>query len=130
MKVICVVGRCHDARGAYFALSNIWKAQETMGHIWFMGGIPFYPQGASLLLEGILGVPQERFLQGNLELVRRADAVYAMESFAKSPEAQLMVEEALKLSKPVFYKAKELDTYLESRPVPEVKEVHRAKARA
>ena len=82
-------------------LANIWRAQEAALAIWCMGGVAICPHSNCFLFDG--EAPDDVWLKGDLELLRRSDALLLSEGWEASGGAQAEKTLAEALGLPVFY---------------------------
>ena len=79
---------------------NIMRAREVAMDLWRMGYIALCPHTNTLLFDGLR--PDEDWLQGDLELLRRCDIVVLVPGWRASRGAQAEVQEALRLGLPIY----------------------------
>jgi hypothetical protein len=89
---------------------NIMVAREAAISVWQMGAVAICPQLNTAFFGGV--VPEEKFIQGYLEVVRRCDAVLLLPDWILSEGAQLERAEALGCDVPVFCDTKALRSWL------------------
>lgn len=82
MKVIYIAGKYRDTRGEWYVLENIRKAEEAAMFVWHSGGVALCPHKNTAFFGG--SCPDDVWLQGDLELLSRCDAVYAIEGWRTS----------------------------------------------
>ena len=80
---------------------NIIFARDMAMEVWKLGAIPLCPHLNSMLMGGV--VPDQDFLDGDLVLLDRCDAVYAIRGWQQSAGAKREVEFANSKGIPVFY---------------------------
>lgn len=80
-KLIYIIGpyRSTTIRGV---VENIRRAEEAAIRLWKLGAAPICPHMNSALMDGI--VPDEEFLAGGIEIMKRCDAVYLCEGWRES----------------------------------------------
>lgn len=110
MKVIYIAGKYRDVRGEYYVVQNIRAAEKIALHIWENGAVAICPHANTRLFGGAL--PDETWLNGDLELIRRSDAVYQMENAHDSAGAKMEIELAKKLGMPVLRGLVNLRNYI------------------
>jgi nucleoside 2-deoxyribosyltransferase len=79
---------------------NIIRAGLVAVKVWESGAVAFCPHLNAALFDGIL--PEERFLAGGLEMVRRCDALVLVAGWQGSAGTLAEIELANRLGKPVF----------------------------
>ena len=82
-------------------LANIWTAQEAALLVWQSGGVAICPHANTALFDG--EAADEVWLAGDLELLRRSDAVLMCGAWQDSTGARAEHELAKALALPVFY---------------------------
>jgi hypothetical protein len=102
MKVIYIAGKYRDPRGAYYIQSNIREAERVALLVWKSGGVALCPHKNTALFDGALGIPDETWLLGDIELMKRCDAVFEMENSQESEGAQREIAVAEALGIPVL----------------------------
>lgn len=112
MKVIYVAGRYRDARGAFYIQANIREAERVALSIWLEGAAALCPHKNTALFDGAFGIPDETWLHGDLEMLSRCDAVYAMPGWESSVGASAEVARARELGIPVLFNQFDLLKYL------------------
>lgn len=84
-------------------LANIWTAQEAALVVWQAGGVAICPHANTALFDG--EADDSVWLQGDLELLRRSDAVLMCGAWQESAGATAEHRLATELGLPVFYEA-------------------------
>jgi len=102
--------------------ANTMDAREYCMSLWRWGVTPICPHLNSLLMEGI--ATYEEFILGDLELVKRSDAVLMIGSWDNSKGAKQERDYALTIGKPVFTTMTDLFEWVEKQP-PENEEEER-----
>jgi hypothetical protein len=99
-KVIYIIG---PFRGASYwdQVQNIRRAEEAALRVWQMGGVALCPHLNTANFQGAL--PDSVWLEGDLEFVRRSDAVLCISGWQKSEGSIKEVAEAEKSHLPVLY---------------------------
>jgi hypothetical protein len=99
MKVVYVAG-AYRGSCEWEVEANIRKAEAIALQLWKMGAVAICPHKNTAHFGGAL--PDERWLQGDLELVRRSDAVCCAPGWEESEGARGEVALAHELAIPVF----------------------------
>ena len=73
--------------------ANIYAAQYAAKELWKEGWAVICPHANSQGMDGI--VPEETFLEGDLEILRRCDAIYMMAGWEASAGATNELQEAI-----------------------------------
>jgi hypothetical protein len=92
---------------------NIRRAEALALEAWALGAAVICPHKNTAHFDGAL--PDGVWLAGDLEMVRRCDAVVCTSDWARSTGARGEVELARSLGIPVFESITELASWLESR---------------
>jgi len=100
LKVVFISGK-YRAPTEWGVKQNIHAAEQAAMHVWQLGGVAICPHLNTAFFGG--SCPDETWLAGDLELLRRCDAVYAMVDWRQSKGATAEVELAESLGLPVFF---------------------------
>lgn len=113
MKVIYIAGAFRGPT-AWDIAENIRKAERAGLEVAKLGAMPLIPHANTAHFHGAL--PDEFWLDGTLELLRRADAVYVFDpaDIERSRGTRGEVEEAGRLDKPVCTTLAGLHLWLET----------------
>ena len=98
-RVVYIAGPFRSPTG-WGVTQNIRQAEEWALEVWKWGGIALCPHLNTANFSGAL--PDEVWLQGDLELLRRCDAVLALPRWYSSTGASVEAEFAETLRLPVF----------------------------
>jgi hypothetical protein len=110
VKVIYVVGP-YRAETEWGVVQNIRKAEAVALDIWKMGAVAICPHKNTAMFGGNL--PDERWLEGDLELVRRSDAICCVPGWENSAGSHGEVAEARERGLPAFFSLPELREWLD-----------------
>src|SRR3972149_3783943 len=88
MKVIYIAGPYRDSRGEFYVGQNIYEAEMAALRVWQMGGVALCPHKNSGGLGGAYGLDDRTWLEGDLELLRRCDAIYLITDWQSSAGVQ------------------------------------------
>lgn len=99
MPVIYIAGK-YRAPTPWQVLGNVRLAQEAALQVWKAGGVAMCPHSNTGLFDG--ECPDEVWLAGDLELLRRSDAIYLMADWRESNGASNEYRVAVELGLPVF----------------------------
>ena len=105
MRVIYVAGK-YKAPTEWELVQNIRHAEEVARRLWAEGWVVICPHMNTAHWGGLLEDPEEDhllWLRGDLELVKRCDAIYMLNNWDKSSGARSEHELALKLKKEIIY---------------------------
>ncbi|GAF97684.1 unnamed protein product [marine sediment metagenome] len=111
VKVVYVAG-AYRAETEWGVVQNIRHAEAVALDIWKLGAMAICPHKNTAHFGGTL--PDEVWLQGDLELVRRSDAVCCVAGWDESRGARGEVALARQLSIPVFFSTQEVQAWLSS----------------
>jgi hypothetical protein len=109
MKVVYVVGP-YRAPSEYQVLLNIRRAEELALRVWRSGAACICPHKNTAFLGG--AADDSVWLIGDLEIIRRCDAVVCVDGWKSSKGALGEVDLALKLNIPVFENFEEFSVWL------------------
>ena len=112
MKVIYIAGPYRSQLGKWQVRLNIRRAEEAAVFVWQHGGVALCPHKNTAGFGGVPGCSDATWLSGDIELLKRCDAVLAIDEWASSQGARLEVIYANKAGIPVFYTAQEVVDYL------------------
>jgi len=112
MKVIFISGHYRDERGEFYVRCNIREAESAALFVWLNGGVALCPHKNTAGLGGAHGIPDTTWLDGDLELLDRCDAVYAIPGWDSSTGAKREVEFAKIRGIPVLYDQADLLKFL------------------
>jgi nucleoside 2-deoxyribosyltransferase len=99
VKVIYIAGK-YRGPNAWAIEQNIRAAEEVAAKVWAMGHVALCPHANARHNPG--GAPDEVYLAGTLELMRRCDAVVLVHNWEDSEGAKAEVAEAKRLGIPVW----------------------------
>jgi hypothetical protein len=100
LPVIYVAGP-YRAPTAHGVFTNILKAREAALVVWKMGAVAICPHCNAGLFDG--EAPDEVWLAGDLELLRRSDAVLMLDGWNASSGASAEHQLATDMGLPIFY---------------------------
>ena len=113
-KVVYIAGPYRSKDGIWYIKENIRKAELAALEVWNFGGVALCPHKNTAFFDGAVGIPDETWLQGDLELLSRCDAVYAIEGWERSAGARAEVECAQELEMPVYFFVQQIHEYLKN----------------
>lgn len=108
-KVIFISGPFH-AVNAWERELNIRRAEVVALEVWKAGAVAICPHTNTAHFEGAL--QDHVWLLGDMEIMRRCDAVMCVEGWDKSVGSRLEVDEAKRRKLPVFYDINQLTCWL------------------
>lgn len=112
MKVIYIAGKYRDGRGEWWIRENIRRAEAAAEFVWQNGGAALCPHKNTGFFGGLPGCTDETWLAGDVEMLRRCDAVWAIEGWGESSGAMGEVDCAKKWGIPVFFCKRDVLEYL------------------
>ena len=105
VRVVYVAGPFR-APTAWEIAENIREAERIGLQIARLGAMPLIPHANTAHFHGSL--PDEFWLKGTMELMRRCDAIMMLDGWRKSEGSVAEREEMVRLGKPVFHWASDL----------------------
>lgn len=112
MKLVFVAGP-YRAANEWDILTNVRKAEAAALAIWRLGASVICPHKNTQNFGG--AAPDEVWLAGAIEQVRRSDAVFCVDNWEYSAGALNEVNVAKELGLPVFTHINDLDAWLKGR---------------
>lgn len=112
IKVVYIAGPYRDNRGEYHVRQNIRHAEAAAIHVWQNGGVALCPHKNTAGFGGVPGCTDKTWLEGDLELLFRSDAMWAIEGWRNSAGAIAEVEFARQLNIPVLFCLNEVKGFL------------------
>lgn len=92
---------------------NVRRAEEASLDLWKIGGVAVIcPHTNTRFFQD--ECPDEVWLTGIMEILRRCDAVFAVPGWSKSTGTMAEIAEAKRLDKPVFFSLQEVLDWLDS----------------
>ena len=111
MKLIYIAGP-YRASGEWELVQNIRRAEALALEVWKLGAACICPHKNTAFFGGT--APDELWLEGDLEMLRRCDAVLCTEDWERSAGARGEIKLAREIAIPVFEAIDELKSWLES----------------
>lgn len=91
-------------------VKNIEMAKDSAIQVWVLGHVALCPHMNSALLDGV--VPDNTFLEGSLELMKRSDIVYCPDHVRPSEGVKQELHVAKQLEMPVYFDYRLLKEHL------------------
>ena len=118
MKLVYVAGpfRAMNPNGksnAWGVQTNIMAAMKLALEVWKLGHAALCPHANTMFFQDADGCADEVWLDGDLEMLRRCDAVLVTPDWQRSSGARREVQEASTLGIPVFFNIDELKVWLD-----------------
>lgn len=109
MKVVYLAGP-YRGETEYGVHQNIQRAEAVALEVWRLGAACLCPHKNTAYFGGFL--PDEVWLEGARELLRRADAIFLMDNWEISAGAESERKLARDIGKPILFSLDELRTWL------------------
>ena len=100
IKVVYIAGPYRSRLGARGVEQNIRRAEDLAYRVWTEGLVALCPHTNAKHFDGIL--PDEVFLKGDLELLKRCDAVLLVNGWRESAGTRAEITFAINQGIPVF----------------------------
>ncbi len=81
------------------------QAEDAALRLWKEGWVVFCPHKNAAHFGGALGIPDGTWLEGDMEILRRCDAIYMLNNWKDSKGAILELQEASRLGLMILYEA-------------------------
>jgi len=107
MKVIYIAGP-YRADTEHGVVENIRRAEEVAIKVWQAGHVALCPHKNTALFGGLC--PDEAWLKGDLELLRRCDGIIMVQGWEKSSGSVAEVGFADRHNIPVYYEVEDIPT--------------------
>ncbi len=102
MKVIYVAGR-YRGESWNEVWENIIHARTEARKLWLQGWAVICPHANSIFMDGKEGETDGVFLNGDLEIIRRCDAIYMLDNWKESSGAKEELRLAVSLGLEIIY---------------------------
>lgn len=112
-KVIYIAGPYRDPRGEFYVRCNIREAERAALWVWLHGAVALCPHKNTAGLGGAHGITDRTWLDGDLELLRRCDAIYLIPGWESSQGAQAEAAFAREHDIPLLYGQADVLRFLE-----------------
>lgn len=100
MKIIYISGQYrNETMGGTFR--NIMHARDVAVRLWNEGWVVICPHLNTFLMDGLC--PDNTWLQGDLEILKRCDAIFILRGWSASEGAKREIEVAIEKGLSVFY---------------------------
>ena len=109
MKIVYVIGR-YRATTEHGVVENIRAAEAVAIEVWKAGAAALCPHKNTALLGGV--VPDESFLAGDIEMLRRCDAAICVPGWETSAGSIGEMKVCADIGMPVFLEIAELVGWL------------------
>jgi len=104
MKVVYIAGP-YTGANEWETHGNIMLAEDRASRLWLAGIAAVCPHKNTAWMGGL--VPYERFIEGDLAILRRCDAVLTCPGWRDSNGAQMEVQAARDRGMPIFHSVEE-----------------------
>jgi hypothetical protein len=120
VKVVYVAGPFRSTnpdgtQDAFGIHQNITRAMAIGLEVWKLGAVALVPHGNTFCLQNADGIDDRVWLDGDLELLNRCDAVIMTPDWTRSSGARAEREHAKARGIPVFYDVGQLAEWLATR---------------
>ena len=112
MKVIYIAGPYRDERGEWWIRENIRDAEDAALYVWQHGAVALCPHKNTAFFGGAPKTKDQMWLEGDLELLERCDALFAIDGWERSEGARQEIDFANRLGIPVLYDFREVSTFI------------------
>ena len=112
MKIIYIAGHYRNERGEYYVRMNIRAAEEAALFVWLNGGVALCPHKNTSGFGGAHGIPDQTWLDGDFELLKRCDAIWAIPGWSSSSGATNEVDYAKLQNIVILYDQHDVLEYL------------------
>jgi len=117
VKVVYIAGpfRATNPDGtqdAWALQNNIMRAMSLALEVWRTGAVALCPHGNTFCFQNAANTPDDVWLNGDLELLRRSDAVLFTPDWQRSSGARAERDFAAGLGLPLFYDVDALRAWL------------------
>ena len=103
MKVVYVAGP-YRAEGWNGVWENIMRAREVSRQLWLKGWAVICPHANTIFMDGP-DIEANQFIEGDLEILARSDALCVIDGWLQSDGAQQEHQRAMELQMPIYYGA-------------------------
>jgi hypothetical protein len=112
LKIIYIAAPYRSDKGEWYVRQNIRIAEEAAVFVWSNGGVALTPHKNTSGFGGVNGLPDSVWLEGDLELLRRCDAVWMVDEWRSSRGARQERAIALEIGLPILYSKKDVLEFL------------------
>jgi hypothetical protein len=102
MKIIYIAGP-YRAPSEWEVVQNIRRAEAAAVFVWQHGAAALCPHKNTALFGGVPGCPDTTWLEGDMEMLLRCDAVFAIENWKNSSGARQEIDTARTNNIPVLF---------------------------
>ena len=107
---VVYIGGPYSAPTQYLIEQNIRAAETLALEVWKLGAVAICPHTMTRFYEGVL--PRATWLEGDLELLRRSDALLLVKGWEESAGTRAEVQHAARLHIPTFERLEWLNRWL------------------
>jgi nucleoside 2-deoxyribosyltransferase len=97
---------------AWGVQQNVMRAMALSLEVWKRGGVGLCPHSNTMFFQDAHGCEDRVWLDGDIELLKRSDAILMTEDYERSSGARAELEFALKHGIPALYSVADLETFL------------------
>ena len=106
MKIIYTAGP-YRGEGWNAVFENICRARTAARKLWVKGWAVICPHANTWFMDGP-DIPAMTFIEGDLEIVARCDAIFMLPGWERSEGARLEYLQALKFELPIYLSVEEV----------------------
>lgn len=123
MRLVYIAGPYRSSNpdgksNAWGVQQNVMRAMARALEVWRRGHAAVCPHSNTMFFQDADGCVDSVWLDGDIEILRRCDAVLTVDGWQASKGASAEVDLAKKWGKPVLESVDELERYLQRRPEP------------
>jgi len=111
VKIIYVAGPYRNP-SEHMVLKNIMAARDKALFVWRNGGVAICPHLNTFFMGGAFELPDKTWLDGDLEIIRRCDAIWMIPGWEGSGPSKREEEEAKLYGLKRLYSEQQVITYL------------------
>lgn len=100
-KLVIYVAGPYRGKNEYEVTRNVRRAEEVSLELWRKGWAVICPHKNTHGFNGYL--PDNTWIEGDLEIIRRCDAICMIVGWEKSAGAQMEYQLAVELNMPIYY---------------------------
>jgi hypothetical protein len=110
-SVVCYVAGPYRAPNEYLVKNNIRNAEDVAVQLWADGWVPICPHLNTAFFGGAYGLPDDVWLKGDLEIIKRCDFVVVISGWRFSNGTLHEIEVAKQAGKHIYYWEDEQDRH-------------------
>lgn len=111
-KVIYIAGAYRSNLGEWHIRENIRKAEKAALFVWQHGAVALCPHKNTAFFSGAPGTSDKTWLLGDIELLRRCDAIWVIDNLEFSEGAEMEAQFASDNGIPILYNGKQVVDFI------------------